>query len=271
MSLDAHGILSSIELAFFAPTLIISAYICFRHGFSKDLGWFYLLVLSLLRLIGSSCLIYAETKHDTSRSLLTAYYVCNSVGTAPLLLAAMGFLRRIHKGMQNNGLPQIVFRPMQLVLLVALILAIVGNTDFGSDDPEKVKNGATLAKAGAMLFFVIWLALVALTAWTFLHIRSVLEGERKLLFACVAAMPFLLVRMIYTVAVGFTSSTSSPFYRLGVSVWIQAFMQFAMEGIVVLLFIAAGLATPEDQQRGGPRGETVEMGSKMESGRHDRH
>ena len=122
--LPSNGILSAVEIAFFSPVLILSGFICARHGFKREQGWLYLVLLALLRLIGASCLLYAEVNNDSNRNLYVAYFVCNSVGTAPLLLAMMGFLKRINDGMEHNGVSIHVFRPIQIMSLAALILAV---------------------------------------------------------------------------------------------------------------------------------------------------
>nr|OQO27180.1 hypothetical protein B0A51_04440 [Rachicladosporium sp. CCFEE 5018] len=265
-SLDGKGILAIIETAFFSPILLLSIFLCLRHGFRRESGWFYMLLLSLLRLIGSACLLYAETNHSTNKDLQTTYFICNSVGTAPLLLLALFQLMRINTGMQDSGLPRRVFRPVQLVSLVALIVAIVGSTDFGSSNPKDASQGATMSKVAAALFFVVYLAVVAITLLTLSRASHVLSAEHKLLYACVVALPFLLVRLVYTLAVGFSSSKTSPFYRFDISMWVQALMQFAMEAVIVLVFMVAGLLTPAmDENHYSVRGQQS-LGVEMERG-----
>nr|OQO17116.1 hypothetical protein B0A51_16210 [Rachicladosporium sp. CCFEE 5018] len=266
-SLDGHGILSIIETAFFSPILLLSIFLCLRHGFRRESGWLYLLLLSLLHLIGSACLLYSETQHSTNKNLYITYYVCNSVGTAPLLLLALFQVMRINTGMQDKGMPRTFFRPVQLISLVALIVAIVGSTDFGSSNPKDAQQGATMSKVSAALFLVVYVAIAAITLLTLSRSSHVLAVEHKLLYACVAALPFLLVRIVYSAAVGFTSSKTSPFYRFGVSIWVQAFMQFAMEAVIVIMFMIAGLLTPKaDEQHHPVRGQGG-VDVEMETGR----
>ena len=261
--LDNHGILSAVEIAFFSPILIISAYICFRHGFNRKVGWFYLVTLSLLRLIGASCLLYAEVNNDDNQSLLEAYYVCSSIGTAPLLLALLGFLTRINGGMDHKALSPRTFTPLHLTAIAALVLAIVAGTFAGQSDPSDVNLGHDLGEAAACIFMGIWAALTGITAITFLRISHVRSIERKLLYAALASIPFLIVRVIYAVAVSFSHDKSSPLYQYNVNIWIQAFLQFAMEAIVVILYVSAGILTPEaPKETEAKEGQQFEMESR---------
>ena len=274
--LTPRGDLAAAEVAFFTPALLISAFILFRHGFAKKLGWLYLVLLSTLRLIGASTTLYMETQNDHSSGLLETAAITSAIGTAPLLLALMGFLERIHEGMEHKGLSQTVFRPIHLASLAALVIAIIGGIDEAGSDQ---KTGRALMKAACCLFLAIYLALTAITIWSLVNIRWVLATEKKLLQAGALALPFLLVRIIYSVASGF-SGPSSPFYFRNVNVYVQAFMQFLMEAIVVCLYIFAGLMTPKMVKRtymegsleGGKDVESMEMGSvdgapAQESGR----
>lgn len=86
-------ILDIIDLIYFAPALGLTIWICVKHGFGRQLGWFYLIILSLLRLIaGSTGIVNA---HSPSRSATQATTVTYSVGLAPLILALMGILKRL--------------------------------------------------------------------------------------------------------------------------------------------------------------------------------
>ena len=255
--LDGHGDLAAAELAFFAPAFLISAFVCFRHGFGRQLGWFYITVLSLLRIIGSSCTLYMEANNNYSAGLQETAAITSSVGTAPLLLALMGFLKRINDGMDHKGLGQKTFQPIQLISLASLIIAIVGGVKESDSDPSDQATGRDLMKAAAVLFLVIWLALSAITILTITKIRWVLQAERKLIYAATA----------YTVAVGF-SNPGEAFYFRNVNVWAQAFMMFLMEAIVVSLYVLAGLMTPKYEPRELREGAKDIEGQSMDTQRH---
>lgn len=272
--LTSKGDLAAAEIAFFAPALCISSFVMFRHGLrlARNLGWLYLVTLSLLRLIGASCTLYMETQKKYTTGLYEAAFITSAIGTAPLLLALMGFLERIHQGMEHKGISLMVFRPLHLASLAGLIIAIIGGTDL--DESGKYNTGKSLFEAASIIFFAIYLGLAVITIYTVSNTRWVLATEKKLLQAGLLALPFLLVRLIYTVAVAFSPS-GSVFNFLDVNVYISAFMQFMMEAIVVSIFIFAGLLTPKmvkhELKEGSKDVESMSMGAvdgpAQESGR----
>ncbi|KAK5169019.1 uncharacterized protein LTR77_006328 [Saxophila tyrrhenica] len=270
--LQPKGGLAAAQVAFFAPALLISTYIVFRHGLRRQLGWLYLVLLSILRLVGASATLWSETQNDYSKSILQTAFITSAVGTAPLLLVLLGFMQLVNKDMKTAGsaVGIWVFRGIHLLSLAALVLAILGGTDISSTISSTVSLGHTLLKAGSIVFLVIYLALAAITFLTFSRKYAVLTEERKLVDAGLAALPFLLVRIIYTVVVSFAGK-GSIFYLWNVNVYVSAFMQFLMEAFVVVIFMTAGLLTPKRAKTVGQRGpEYASVGSEydMENGGH---
>lgn len=247
--LAPQACLAAAEIAFFSPAFCVAVFVLTKHGFTKQLGWIYLVLLSILRIIGASCTLYVDTQNDYSTSLVAAAVTTSAIGTAPLLLALMGFLERLNLGMEHRDIGTKIFRPIHIASLAALILSIIGGTDRFKTSASDRATGKDLIEAASVLFLVIYLSLAGITIWTLINIRWVLSGERKLIRACAAALPFLLVRIVYTVAVGF-SPKDTPFYFTNVSVWARAFMQFLMEAIGVGIFVFAGLATPRMAKSG---------------------
>lgn len=259
--LNSKGDLAIAELAFFAPAFCIALFVFLRHGLSKSLGWFYLVTLGLLRIIGNSCLLYSETKHDYSTSLLETYAITSSIGTAPLLLALLGILERVNAGLTTagKGMPEPPFKVVHLVTIIALILAIVG----GVKEPRTAaayaqpNTGKDLVEGASILFLLSYLCLLGSTLLAFHRIKHIDRSERKLVYAGVAALPFLFVRVLYTVLKAF--DVSKDFYYRNPNVYVEAFMQFAMEAIVVIMFITVGILTPrmvqQPRQQQSPAGQ----------------
>ena len=109
---------------------------------------------------------------------------------------------------------------------------------------SSVTTGKDLLEAAACIFLAIYLSLAGITLYNVTNVRWILSNEKNLMRACVVALPFLLVRITYTITVAF-SNAGGPFYFRDVSVWAMAFMQFLMEAVVVCLFMAAGMTTPK--------------------------
>lgn len=245
--LQPKGGLAAAELAFYAPALIISTYILLRHGL-RQLAWLYLVTLSILRLVGGSATLYSETQNDYSDAVLQTAFITSAVGTAPLLLVLLGFMERMNARLDRGGVSKWVFRAIHLLSLAALALAIVGGTDISSSSANTRETGHSLLQAGGVIFLTIYLALAVITVLTFRRKDAAQAGDWKLIDAGLASLPFLFVRILYTVIVAF-ASRGSVFYFADIDVYVQAFMQFLMEVFVVVTFIVAGLLTSKQAPR----------------------
>lgn len=78
--------LSAATVAIYAALLLVVLYLFVRHGREGLLGWLYLAIFCILRIIGGGMGI---NKPSTSASIIS------SVGLSPLLLATSGIL---HEG-----------------------------------------------------------------------------------------------------------------------------------------------------------------------------
>ena len=87
-------ILNIIEIVFYAPVLVVSVLVCAKHGFARSGGYFFMLILALLRLIGASTGI-ASVNDPTNSSLIVCSLVCSAIGLSPLMLAVLGFQNRL--------------------------------------------------------------------------------------------------------------------------------------------------------------------------------
>jgi hypothetical protein len=125
-NLNPQGDLAAAQVAFFGPALVISSFIVFRHGFSRRLGWLYLVLLSILRIIGGSVTLYSETQDDYSTSLVIAAAITSAIGTAPLLMALQGILSRVNEGLreQQRNINKYLFTLLSLFLVAALVSQI---------------------------------------------------------------------------------------------------------------------------------------------------
>lgn len=93
--LNQHGDLAVAVVAFYAVGLPIAVYVCIRHGFKRQLGWFYLIFLPILRIVGSILEIAAENVSSGKLGLYTAATILDSIGLVPLLLCLMGLMKRV--------------------------------------------------------------------------------------------------------------------------------------------------------------------------------
>jgi hypothetical protein len=92
--LDHYGKLSIAIVVYYTLALPIAVYICIRHGFGRQAGWFYLLSLALIRIVGGALRIASEEHY--SQGTLIASETLSSIGLAPLLLALLGMIKRVY-------------------------------------------------------------------------------------------------------------------------------------------------------------------------------
>ena len=91
--LGARGGLAIAELIFYVPAFFVALWVAFRHGFNRRAGWLFLVILSLVRIVGWSCQLAAQT--NPSIGLKEAAIILSSVGLSPLILAMLGLLSRV--------------------------------------------------------------------------------------------------------------------------------------------------------------------------------
>jgi hypothetical protein len=93
--LSPFGKASIAILTYFVIGLPVAIYVCIRQGFGRQLGWFYLVTLPIVRIVGAATRLAAEEGKSKNSGLYTAAAICSSIGLIPLLLAFMGMLKRV--------------------------------------------------------------------------------------------------------------------------------------------------------------------------------
>ena len=92
--LRPRDILAIIELVYFTPVLVAAVLVCRRHGFSKQLGWFSMVMLACFRIAATTTWI-AASYDDTVNGLVTASIVLSRFGLASILVSLQGLLSRL--------------------------------------------------------------------------------------------------------------------------------------------------------------------------------
>lgn len=91
--LGDRGGLAVAQLIFYFFALLVSIFLCHKHGFGRSAGWVFLLILSLVRIAGSIAELVAV--NDPSVSSITTATVLSSAGFSTLLMAQIGMLQRL--------------------------------------------------------------------------------------------------------------------------------------------------------------------------------
>lgn len=258
----AEGI-SIAELCVYIPILILTLIIIFRHGFQRQLGWIYLSIFCLIRLIGAGFKI--SSVHNPANKTDTEWAaILNSVGLSPLLMASLGLLKRItdqcstHVRSNSNILPvggiigklvtskatansrrSRIIQVAQLPTMIALILCIAGGTDAASSSTSEQQSGTKDTKAGVIIFCIVYILLAFLAIITVTDVRKAERGEKRIYIAVMAALPFIAIRLLWSVISAF--SHSKDFSVVNGKPVIQLVMATLEEFVVVVMYTVAGL------------------------------
>lgn len=239
MTWHGRDTIALVELIFYVPFMLLSAFVCFRHGFSRSSGWFYTLALCLIRIIGGICQFVSHS--DQSTGLLQAILILDSIGLAPLLLGTLGLLSRFVDFINANSTPNYTtrhFRALQLILLVSTILAITGGSNISLDSKGNYQVSTT-SKIGVILYVVGFVGIVLVFALSLPQMAVIPTKERRVPIAIGLALPFILVRLVYSILSVFIQdhlfsvAKGSAAVRLGMAV--------VEEIVVVAVYILLGM------------------------------
>ena len=87
--------LSVAQIAYYAPAFVLALAVTFRHGFGRQMGWVFIVLLAAFRVAGSACQIAGDQKGD-GKDLLTAAAILNSIGLFALLESLQGLVSRVY-------------------------------------------------------------------------------------------------------------------------------------------------------------------------------
>lgn len=120
---------------------------------------------------------------------------------------------------------------------MGVILAIVGGINTSSASiPTKVDPKT---KIGVVLFFVAWLGLCLLLAIIATRISSVEQGEKRIVLAVAVSVPFIFVRILYSLLGSFAKD--KKFSSISGSVVLNVAMALIEEFVIVAVLLGTGL------------------------------
>jgi hypothetical protein len=241
MAITDHNRISIAVVVIYTPFLLGGIYLSIRHGFGRNAGWLYLILFSLIRLIGAA-LDLATINQPTNIGLYVGSATLQNVGVSALILVLLGLIGRALASIQKTTRTVITpqhLRLVQTLVLVGLILGIVG----GSKSSSSFQQTGTLqsnseSTAGLGVIIAGYAILCASTILIATQVNYAEAGERRLIAAVGLSLPFVLVRLIYS-CIG-TFGNDKNFKPITGNVWIQLGMAVIMEMIVVLICEAVG-------------------------------
>jgi hypothetical protein len=92
--LSTDGKIAIAEICVYAPVFILTLISVFRHGAGKQLGWIYLTIFCIIRIVGAGFKI-ASDNNPTNNTDLEWATILSSIGLNPLLMASLGLLKRV--------------------------------------------------------------------------------------------------------------------------------------------------------------------------------
>jgi hypothetical protein len=258
VALTEQNDISIAQIAVYLPSLVIAVFLAVRHGFGRNAGWLYLVIFSLVRIVGSA-LSLATISDPKNISLYIGALTLQNIGLSPLILVQVGLLGRalgsIRK-VRETFLNEQQLRLVQLVVIVGLILSAVGGSQAGTEYGKTgVYTVQTLAKVGLALMIVGYVITVICTLVVASQISSAEPGEKRLLLAVGLSLPFVLVRLIYSAMS--TLGGNAKFSSVGGDVNIQLGMAIIMEMIAIIIIEAIGLTLkkiPKEYRGSAPSG-----------------
>jgi len=112
-----------------------------------------------------------------------------------------------------------------------------------SSDSDKIGSGSfqinSLTKAGIVIFTAVYVAIVILTILIAQRANSAAPGEKRIVLAVALALPFLLVRLVWSLLAAF--SHIHDFSYITPNDTVLLVMNVIMEFIVVLIFLVMGV------------------------------
>ncbi|OTA91599.1 hypothetical protein M434DRAFT_397116 [Hypoxylon sp. CO27-5] len=242
MALTERDDISIVQIIVYVPTLFLALWLAIRHGFGRNAGWYYLIVFSLARIVGAS-LQLATISDPTNISLHVGAVTVQTIGLSPLIMVQIALIGRALGSIRKETTSFVTekrLRLVQVIAVVGLILGIVGGTQSGQDYSKTGKYTISdLSKAGMGLTIAAYVLLVLTTVIVATQQAHIEPGEKRLLLAVSISLPFILVRLIYSVESVFGNNPS--FSQLTGDVNIQLGMSVIMEMIVVFIVEGIGM------------------------------
>ncbi len=134
-------------------------------------------------------------------------------------------------------LSTVQLRAIQLAVVLATILSIVGGTSAEPDAAGKVTIPGTV-KAGVMIYLLAFLGISVCLFLALPHRKAVDPREGRIAMAVGFALPLIAIRILFSIIAAFANNKHFSIY--GGSAGIRVAMATVEEFIVVVMYIALG-------------------------------
>lgn len=142
------------------------------------------------------------------------------------------------------------FRVIQLLITIGLILSVAGGTS-GNMQPNGTIKVDSTSKVGVILYILSFAALTLILFISSKQVSVIPSIERRVPLAVVLALPFILMRLVYSLLV--VTLNDHLFNSVNGSVVLQVVMAVVEEFIVVAIYILLGFKVDKlDPAQQGP-------------------
>ncbi|KAJ9613459.1 hypothetical protein H2200_003401 [Cladophialophora chaetospira] len=247
--LRPSDILSIIELIYFVPVLVAAVLVCRRHGFSKQLGWFSMVMLACFR-IGATATWIAASYHGNVNGLVTASIVLSHFGLASILISLQGLLTRLNVFIpETRRVPPKVFKLVHLLTSAGIALAMAAAIQSSGDSTTTSSHSTTgrdLERVAIIIFVVIYAVLCALGAQSFVYRSRVVDPERPIFKAACIAIPMLAPRLLFALLAAYQVDTRifNSLSQGDSAVVVSAIFVTLPEFIIAAVILRAGFKVP---------------------------
>jgi hypothetical protein len=128
---------------------------------------------------------------------------------------------------------------MQVPVVTALGLRIIGGLDMGSTTPSESQKGHRFTKIGIIIFLANYILLAILVVLTIKKMVLAHKEEKKIYFVIVTAIPLLRVRMLWSILATFSHNADFSITSGG-KPWVNFSMAVVEEFIIVCMYTVVG-------------------------------
>lgn len=94
MTLSTREAIAVAELVVYIPAFALALLVFIRQGFTRQLGFLYLVIFTAIRIAGAAVEILSQ-QNPTNPSDAEWAGILSTIGLSPLLLASTGLLKRV--------------------------------------------------------------------------------------------------------------------------------------------------------------------------------
>lgn len=247
MTLTNRNILSIVQCVFYAPTTILSLFLCIRHccrGERAQIAWIFFYMYCHVR-VAEAALGLATITYPSGAVYGTSI-LFSLIGVPMLLLTAFGLLRRVQMNLNKNFPASIkagYFTLLQIPFQAAIPIVARGASNSTADLSNiGVFTPQVLTKLGIVLCVVGFVVMVILTLAILRRQSHTGPSEQKLLYTVVLSLPFLFIRMIYTTLTTFMNE--GLFQSADGDVLVIGLMVLLPEMAVSVMYMVQGFTLP---------------------------